>query len=216
LAELPAGAVLDIGSGGGAIALAAESHGHHVFAVDRDLELLRGSGVGVPIRCDAARLPFGDGHFDAVLLIEVLEHVDDPETILREASRVARAGALLCVGVPTGYTERIYSRLHPRYMTNATHVRVFDRSSMIALLRDAGFVVERVETTNLLPATTWLVHSLLRSDSDHSGRILEHQRVSVALRKAFSLWRRTPVLRGGLRGLERRVGKSWYFYATRA
>lgn len=43
-----------------------------------------------PIIYDGAKLPFKDDSFDTALLITVLHHTKDPESILKEARRVAR------------------------------------------------------------------------------------------------------------------------------
>ena len=49
---------------------------------------------------DAAALPFADDAFDAVVLCEVLEHVPEPDAVLREAERVTRPGGAVLVSVP--------------------------------------------------------------------------------------------------------------------
>lgn len=41
------------------------------------------------VRADAHNLPFKDKSFDIALLCEILEHVEDPVQVLREAKRVA-------------------------------------------------------------------------------------------------------------------------------
>jgi SAM-dependent methyltransferase len=46
------------------------------------------------------RLPFADGSFDMVLLNEVIEHVDDDDTTLREACRVLKAGGHVVIYAP--------------------------------------------------------------------------------------------------------------------
>jgi SAM-dependent methyltransferase len=56
---------------------------------------LSGFGPGHRLQCDTfvpgdvQSLPFTDGQFDVAVLAEVLEHVGDPVTAIREAARVA-------------------------------------------------------------------------------------------------------------------------------
>ncbi len=46
------------------------------------------------------RLPWADGSFDAVVSIEVIEHVEDQFAFLRELARIARPGARVIVTTP--------------------------------------------------------------------------------------------------------------------
>ena len=46
------------------------------------------------------RLPFDNGEFDTVLMIEVLEHVREQREAVREALRVLRAGGVLVLATP--------------------------------------------------------------------------------------------------------------------
>lgn len=92
-----AGLVLDVGTGTGHVAAAIRALGLQIVTCDiADLAL-----VPLPRAiADGARLPFGDGRFDAVLLVTVLHHVPAPRQIamLAEGIRVLRPrGRLLIV-----------------------------------------------------------------------------------------------------------------------
>lgn len=50
--------------------------------------------------CDGACIPVDDNTFDGAICSEVLEHVPDPKTVLREAYRVLRPGGILLLCVP--------------------------------------------------------------------------------------------------------------------
>ena len=52
------------------------------------------------VQADAAHVPFRDGCFDAVFCSELLEHVPDPRSVLREVYRVLRKGGKLLICAP--------------------------------------------------------------------------------------------------------------------
>lgn len=52
---------------------------------------------------DAQQLPFPDGAVDHVLLLDVLEHIPDPQRCLAEIFRVLKVGGALTVQVPFMY-----------------------------------------------------------------------------------------------------------------
>jgi SAM-dependent methyltransferase len=49
---------------------------------------------------EAANLPFGDGSFDLVTALDVVEHLDDDVAAFREMKRVLRPGGQILVTVP--------------------------------------------------------------------------------------------------------------------
>jgi len=55
---------------------------------------------GTVLRMDTRSLGFRDATFDSASMIEVLEHVDEPEKALREIARVLKPGGLLFISVP--------------------------------------------------------------------------------------------------------------------
>ncbi|MCW2671821.1 MAG: 2-polyprenyl-3-methyl-5-hydroxy-6-metoxy,4-benzoquinol methylase [Frankiales bacterium] len=91
----PAATLLDIACGGGLLAKHTAGYAHVGVDLQRSgLLQAREHGVRV-VQADAERLPFADGCFDVVVAGEVLEHVRDPWTVVREACRVLAPGGTL-------------------------------------------------------------------------------------------------------------------------
>ena len=94
----PGAALLDVGCGGGLLAPHLPPGYRHV-GVDLSASALAvASAYGVEgVLADAAALPFPDGAFDVVVAGEVLEHVEDLDAVVAEATRVLAPGGLfLC------------------------------------------------------------------------------------------------------------------------
>jgi SAM-dependent methyltransferase len=221
----PSDRVADVGCGAGALAVALAGRGLDVTGVEPSSELRAAFSAaararGVEERCaivegTVENLPFGDGELAAVVMTEVLEHVAHPAVALAELYRALAPGGAACVAVPTAGSERIFSFLHPRYIDNATHLHRFRRADLRSLLGDAGFRVERIEGRNFASSVVWLFHALLRSDSDHAGRIHEHLWIDRWIGRLFGVLERVrlsePITAVG----NRVFPKSWYVYAVK-
>jgi SAM-dependent methyltransferase len=99
--------VLDIGCafGYGTVALMGRGGPRRWIAgVERDpanVALAHRAYPWLPmVRADAKSLPFADQSVDAVVVLDVLEHLDDPASVLAEVSRVLRPRGALIVSVP--------------------------------------------------------------------------------------------------------------------
>jgi SAM-dependent methyltransferase len=216
--------VLDVGCGEGYLARRLVEEGYRVTGVEPS-ERLRAAFEAAAADLDssayavipgyAEQLPFGDARWRAAVITEVLEHVEDPATVLTELHRVVAPGGVICVSVPTSRTERLYSRLHPRYLANATHRTVFTKEGLTELLARAGFRVVHVEGRNFIPAVLWAFHSALRSEADHTGAILQHLWVNRAVELVMAALQRLRLLRVVIDGGNRVFPKSWYFYAEK-
>lgn len=88
---------------------------------------------GRPVRGGSWRMPFKDGAFDAILALEIIEHVEEDEEMLGELARVLRPGGLTVISVP------LYMRLWSAVDDHCHHVRRYDPEDLIAKIERAGF-----------------------------------------------------------------------------
>jgi SAM-dependent methyltransferase len=101
LSGAPGRRLADIGGGTGNYALALKDEGLRPVVIDRSTAMLaRASAKGLEtVEADAQRLPFGDGTFDAAMMISMLHHVEDRAAALAEAKRILRPeGRLVVMG----------------------------------------------------------------------------------------------------------------------
>lgn len=103
--------MLDIGCGDGGFLIAMAHRGVHAHGVDLAEHnimgaYLRGRSWQRPIAAtvaSATSLPYPAESFDAVTCGDVIEHVSQPLTALREIKRVLRPGGYLWLAAPTRY-----------------------------------------------------------------------------------------------------------------
>ncbi len=91
--------ILDLGCGKGRFARALQALGAQVVGLDLSAAMLA-EATGLPrVRATARRLPFCAGTFDAIIAIEVFEHLDprSRELVGDEARRVLRRGGSLVI-----------------------------------------------------------------------------------------------------------------------
>ncbi len=88
------------------------------------LQTQKWDGNKVDIVSDITKIPVGDCSFDAIMCIEVLEHLPEPAKAICEFSRILRSGGRLIVTAPfaslthfapyffaTGYSEYWYEKI---------------------------------------------------------------------------------------------------------
>ena len=85
---------------------------------------------------DAHALPFVDGVFDTVVLLEVLEHLSEPETAIHEARRVLARGGRLIISTPF---------LYPSHDEPGDFQR-WTRHGLERLVQSSGFVVQQLSS----------------------------------------------------------------------
>ena len=176
------GRLLDIGCASGYYSVAFAKEGGHATGIDISaasvaLARRRAEQESVQSRCefhqgDMRSLPLGEAGYDAVAMIEVLEHVREQKTAVEQAFGALRPGGVLVLTTPHAFDElphwrRFRSRNAPTPEAAGVAVRRLDTNPFVA---DAGiahepyfhdaFTFEQIR--GLLPAEAQIVrlHSL--------------------------------------------------------
>jgi 2-polyprenyl-3-methyl-5-hydroxy-6-metoxy-1,4-benzoquinol methylase len=157
----PIGAVLDVGCGSGGVGPGLRRAGATrligIEVVPEQAELARArydEVVAAPVEEALGQL---DGPFETILCLDVLEHLVDPEQVMRDLHRVAVPGARLQVSLPNarhvslitdlifngtfGYTEWGHR--------DRTHLRWFTRRDIVDAMERTGWAVRRVSHPEL-------------------------------------------------------------------
>ncbi len=102
----PGSKILDLGCGPGSVTLgvAGECPGYEIYGVDispealtiarRNMDNEKAANVTFA-EGDAKRLDFGDGFFDGAYCLNMLHHLENPVTALRELKRVVKGGGIV-------------------------------------------------------------------------------------------------------------------------
>jgi SAM-dependent methyltransferase len=120
-------------------------------------------------RADLVALPVRDGGCDAVVSLQVIEHLWEQDRFLRECFRVLRPGGALMLSTPNRLT------FSPGRDTplNPFHTRELSAAELTGLVRDAGFTDVEVHGLRHGPR-------LRELDVRHGGSLVDSQ-VAVAL-----------------------------------
>lgn len=144
--------LLDIGCSSGALLRSAMTQGFDAEGVEpaaQAAEFAKSTGLKVfHGYLEEARFPALS--FDAVTLMEVIEHLPDPSALLREVWRILKPNGVLVVGTGNGasWTVRLVGARWGYFQVaeHGGHISFFNPSSLAMLARRCGFDVERSET----------------------------------------------------------------------
>ena len=84
------------------------------------------------------------GRYDAVLLLDVIEHINDDAAFVRAALRHLRSGGIVAVNVPANMM------LFSDYDRVAGHVRRYTRHGLRGLLESCGVEIQGIQPWGLL------------------------------------------------------------------
>jgi len=158
----PGGRVLDVGCSAGYLSERMAAAGSEVIGLDLDPEAVKVAErfcsevhVGDLERMD---LPFEPGSFDAVVCGDIIEHLRDPDALLRRLRPLAKPGGLLALSTPNVANWTVRLKLAAgrfdyaeRGIMDRTHMRFFTRRTLVECVEGAGWRIERLDFTAPVP-----------------------------------------------------------------
>jgi SAM-dependent methyltransferase len=199
--------LLDIGSGSGVLLESARAAGWEAEGLEvsrRAVEHARERGFTV-FHGELEKAGYPDAHFDVVTASEILEHVSDPQAMVKEISRILRAGGLFWATTPhgRGISARLlktgWSVVHP-----PEHLHLFSLRGMRNLLELAGFSRPHVLTHGVNPIEILNSIRSRRRDQNNgaaaggNGRVESSYRLNEKLTKSQFNRAVKAALNGGL------------------
>ncbi len=156
------------------------------------------------VRFDLARCPLPSAVFDAAVLLNVLEHIEDDAGAVAQLHRIVKPGGAVIVEVPAA------PHLYDAYDRELRHFRRYTLEGLCRLFEQAGFVVERRNhLAALLYPAFWLAKKRSiargagRGGAGHVARqVVRTSRFNIlgdAVMMAEAMLRRVVVFPAGIR-----------------
>ncbi|MBM3477560.1 MAG: class I SAM-dependent methyltransferase [Armatimonadetes bacterium] len=139
-ARLDSPTMLDAGCGAGALLAELATRGR-AYGADVSLSAIRTTqerGLDRLAQCDIQQAAFGSEVFDAIMLCDVLEHVEDDRRAVAEAGRMLKPGGVLVVTLPA--LDLLWST-HDEALG---HRRRYGAKRLREMLQAGGLRVERL------------------------------------------------------------------------
>lgn len=155
LINLPKGRLMDVGCGNGNMLDVAQQLGWRAMGLELDPNAVRAArtrGLDV-LEGSYARLAEFEGELDCVICSHVLEHVHDPQDMLRKLSGALKLGGTLLLSLPNASSLlRDHFGDDWRGLEAPRHLSIPSLDQLAANLHALGFAVRQRELTRLWTA----------------------------------------------------------------
>lgn len=148
--------ILDAGCGYGFFTKLFCVNGNQVTGLDLQ-NLVDGQKIPFKfVQGDALRMPFANSSFDVIVSFDVVEHVRDDHSFLKECHRVLRKDGYLIIGTPNKHRLSFYllSLLGKKptfpnnlgkdpFLGDIVHLREYTLEEICGLLKSVKFLIDR-------------------------------------------------------------------------
>ncbi len=167
---------LDLGCGAGGKSLYLKNYSRQVFALDLSFDALdfcRMNKLSGFIQGRVEHLPYKENIFSLINMFDVLEHVDEDESVLREIHRILISDGVLVIALPA------FQCLWSQHDIANFHKRRYSAGQLLEKLSKSGFRVKRISYVNffLFPAVwfcRFIQYRMLRSRFNNNRTRVEN------------------------------------------
>ena len=106
---------------------------------------------------DFADEPDQQGRFDAVVMLQLIEHVEDPSVVCEQVHRLLKPGGVFVIETPNlaGLDHRLFEGRHWGHYHFPRHWNLFSEASLRRMLEAKGF--EIVVSECLISTSSWII-----------------------------------------------------------
>ena len=144
--------VLEVGAGSGDFLSLLKKRGYDTYGIDLSERAVGQAkkNYNLDLFCgtlDDAK--FDDNHFDVVVMYHVLEHLEDPMSLLNEVNRVLKPKGILLAEVPhpTGFDARFSKKAAYHIADYPNHLYLFPPKTIKKMLFKSNFKTEEIATS---------------------------------------------------------------------
>lgn len=186
---LPKGKILDLGCGDGNYSRRLKDLGFEVVSGDIDIARFKYKNEIEFKHCDITKeMPFADNTFDYVLLMEVVEHLRNPYTVISEINRIIKKGGSLIISTPNILSLKSRLRFmfegcyeyfreppldhvkNPKEVIFNLHIVPYRYQELEFLLAATGFKVEKIFASNYEGYGLWFLLPVIKFQSWQKSR----------------------------------------------
>ena len=187
----PGARILEIGSGKGRLLSHLLQRGYDIRGVEADRSSIAASRElygDLPLNAvDTVALPEPDGSLDIVLSFDVLEHIPDTDSHLREVRRVLKPGGWYLLQTPNKWTNALFETIRWKSLTawKIEHCSLHSHGQIKRRFARHGFTVEYYDIPLVTDFFRFKVEAYLGKFGLFLLKVLNLDALPLALRTNF-------------------------------